>query len=344
VLFSADSRRIAAISRRRGSVQLWDVERGQPVLSLTFVPAPAGSLGFGMGGAPARDTGTVPASNGLAEEQTADEEGARGKYILTEAWFSRDGGRLITKKNALQQPSPDQPVEKGDSGRSVEIEAREVYQVWDAESGREDLAVPGNFLTFSPNCRWMAIWRLDGSVTLRDVKTGSQVFDLSPPAGFQYRQSLGPSLAARSVWFSPDNRFLASVNSDGTVALWDIEFGRVAHTLPLLVQVPNAMSGINANAIAIAFGPDGRRLAALSIDGTIRVWDVLTGSEVLSLAVEWLDQAGSYGNTISKSRLPSWVRFSPDGNQLACEGPSGVLLWDATPLALQPQSPAPGMK
>jgi WD40 repeat protein len=342
VLFSADSRRIAAFSRR-GSLQLWDVDRRQPVLSVVFAPAPVGSLGLGMGGMPVRDTGKVPASNGLTEQQTVAEEGAQGEYVLTAAWFSRDGGRLITKKNALQRTSPDQSVGKDDPRRSDEIDAREIYQVWDAESGREVLAVPGYQLTFSPNCSWVAIWRLDGSVSLRDAKTGRQVFDLAPPAGFTYRPFI-PSPAAHYLWFSPDNQFLASVNPDGTVALWDIERGQLAHTLPVLVQVPNAKLGINPNGSGITFSPDGRRLATLSVDGTIRLWDVLTGSEVLSLAVEWLDQSGSYGNPISKARLPSWVRFSPDGKQLACEGPGGVLLWDATPLDVQPERPAPGSR
>ena len=33
----------------------------------------------------------------------------------------------------------------------------------------------------------------------------------------------------------------------------------------------------------VAFSPDGKRLASISSDGTVKLWDVETGLEVLSL-------------------------------------------------------------
>jgi tetratricopeptide (TPR) repeat protein len=66
----------------------------------------------------------------------------------------------------------------------------------------------------------------------------------------------------------------------------------------------------------VAFNPDGTRLASASMDATIRLWDVATGQELLSIK----------GN---KKGLRC-VAFSPDGTRLASCGVDGtVQLWDA---------------
>jgi WD40 repeat protein len=63
---------------------------------------------------------------------------------------------------------------------------------------------------------------------------------------------------------------------------------------------------------AVAFSPDGRRLASVSQDGTVKVWDVATGQEFLSL------------------KGHDSVAFSPDGRRLASVGQDEtVKIWDA---------------
>ncbi len=65
------------------------------------------------------------------------------------------------------------------------------------------------------------------------------------------------------------------------------------------------------------FSPDGTRLASVSDDKTVKVWDAATGQEILTLP--------GHGDWI-------WdVAFSPDGNQLASPSlDSTVKVWDAT--------------
>ena len=77
----------------------------------------------------------------------------------------------------------------------------------------------------------------------------------------------------------------------------------------------------------MAFSPEGTRLASASIDRTVKLWDVKSGDEVLSLR-------GHTGGVLG-------VAFSPEGSLLASAGRDGtVRIWDARPWP--PSSPLPG--
>jgi WD40 repeat protein len=65
----------------------------------------------------------------------------------------------------------------------------------------------------------------------------------------------------------------------------------------------------------VAFSPDGRILASVSRDETVRFWDVLTGEEIAG----WRWQIGQVWS----------VAFAPDGQTAAAAGADGtVLVWD----------------
>jgi len=80
-------------------------------------------------------------------------------------------------------------------------------------------------------------------------------------------------------------------------------------------RVRRTFSGHQGHAYNVAFSPDGMRLATTGQDTTVKIWDIETGAEILTLA-------GHHDQVFG-------VDFSPDGTRLATTGHGGdVIIWD----------------
>jgi WD40 repeat protein len=169
----------------------------------------------------------------------------------------------------------------------------------DDEDGIRSLAFcPGNtnlFATLTDNGR-IKVW----DFAARRVSVEYDGHPPSPTADFD---------ADDILTFSREGRWLASVGSDKTVKLWNVEArnpesGRILHR-----YASWAGGGV--------ISPDGRYLFSGGSEPMIRIWDVATGAEAA---------APLEGHT-------AWVlslAMSPDGLRLASGGTdSTVILWDS---------------
>lgn len=114
--------------------------------------------------------------------------------------------------------------------------------------------------TFSADGRMLASGASNGTVTLWDVESGTELWTLS-----------GHLHEVTSVAFSPNGSTLAS-RSDDTIKLWDVSNGSLIRTFD------GYPSDFYTDREIVAFTPDGRILA-LEIDNpTVNLWDVSSSS------------------------------------------------------------------
>jgi WD40 repeat protein/serine/threonine protein kinase len=149
----------------------------------------------------------------------------------------------------------------------------------------------------SPSQRLLVALKDDAS-QLWDVATGRKRADL--PGRF-------PSEVGAAAVFSPDGRRLAYTTDDRAIHVWDL--GSLGET--------HVLRGHTSHIRALAFSPDGKRLASGSMyaESAARLWDLTTGKEIAVLR--------GHRNEVG------WLAFSPDGTRLATASlDQTARLWD----------------
>lgn len=250
-------------------------------------------------------------------EQQRDAASAAQKLAEENAEAARQQTELARQRLALAERS------------AYNLQLRRVRDIWRQEPGESLLLLEDR--TLCPEHLREFTWEMLAERVRRDqlVLRGHQ----------------GP---VRAIAFVPDKPQLISGGYDGSIRLWDLETGRILSTLHTnqrnevlalalspdgkqlaachgsTVEIWSLESGQSVRSLgafadraaAIAYAPDGQKIAIGDVSGGVRIWDVSTGQAVHSLK--------AHSATIHR------LAYSPDGKLLALASHDGNAgLWDA---------------
>ncbi len=287
---SGDGRRIAVL-RGQSTLEVWDLPEVRRLCSLRAgnqrLEQFAISADGGLIAALSDPSGGSPAVNVWAVD------GAVEKASLKWSMKPISGLAFIPDGRGLAIADQAQGVRIWDMPSNREVTLREGRAAKD-----EDLmsTIPG--VVFNPSGTRLVM-------AASDDPRGRTLLCFSAATGEKLLTIRG---ATTPVAFSPDGRSLIAADSGNDspqAKLFDSDDGRELARL----------RGHTASILALAFTPDGARIASSSIDGTVKIWEAASGRELLTLPVS--------------DRPPEHIRFSAEGAQLTAVDDEGVVrIWE----------------
>ena len=228
-----------------------------------------------------------------------------------------------------------------DSTRVASAGDDRAVHIWNASTGALILIYSGHTdhvlgLAWSPDGTRIASASADKTVQVWEVSTGRNIFT--------YR---GHSDYVFAVAWSPDGKRLATGGNDKVVQVWELAKDTKGNFLTSLFSNRGsfAFRGHSGRINAIAWSPDGRRIASVGSDKSLQIWDAASGKLIFIYrhrssafnAVAWSfdsrrvatgnnDKTVQVWDTLTRSTLCIYsghtgyvngVAWSPEGTRIA---------------------------
>jgi WD40 repeat protein len=301
------------------SIQLWDLEkqtalrtidldRHQHVMSLAFV-----------------GDGRLLASGNTRYQSTVSEPGERALCLWDTAT-----GKLVRQLKTDGQSDGWCSIAVSRDGKLLASVQRDRIRLWDLASGKPVRAILDSALhsshgphalALSPDSKRLAAVADDQVIRLWDIASGKLV---QAPESPRWRASIVlPAAAGRLVSASEGI-------GDGTLHLWDCATARELRRV-----------GFKDNdwLSTAAISPDGRVVAAASSSGQLKLWDAVSGKEIMTR--EFTSHQVREGVRIpTRDGTGTALAFAPDGKTLALALGQGIPfdISDSTLLLIDPST------
>jgi tetratricopeptide (TPR) repeat protein len=241
-----------------------------------------------------------------------------------------------------------------DSRLLLTMDAGSSARLWDLQQsipeGRTLLRVHGieniNELEASPDGRWCAALRVNGTITVVNARTG-----IPPFAPFPVQPTYFIGRSHRRMQFSSDGNYLV-FQGDDTVSVFDMRSGKL-----LWKMSANAGKNANTRLVRAIFLPGSSHLVTADASGTVKLWEQATGKPIgkpfrrsasadaglsdiaihpdgdriaLLFQRETISWNWKTGRIVPMEGTTDWrpgdkLDFSPDGKTLICYGSSNAI-------------------
>jgi WD40 repeat protein len=375
IAFSPDGKSLATSGAFEDkTIKLWSVVTGQELMTLSSYPAGVWTVAFSPDGQTLLSAigDTVNLWNIATRQEIRTSFGhsdTEGVVAFSPDGKTRASGRGTVKIQDVVTGEILRTLFTGTSflvfspdSKTLATGTDTITRLWDVASGQQLKILPGYGNSIS-----LVVSSIDGK-TLASEGEHNTINLWNLASGQPLMSLVGHTAKVRALAFSPDGKILASGSQDDTVKLWDVASG----------QELNTLKGHVAWVLGVNFSPDGKMLASESgyraielFDvngkyvgvrngtGTIKLWDVASGKEIISFEGKYpagfspdskmyASRSGAFDENLklidvatgqelsvlnSNASLISSMAFSPDGRTLATSGDNNdksVKLWDIT--------------
>jgi WD40 repeat protein len=233
----------------------------------------------------------IPGGGGGEEPEEAEEAGAEAEAYIAEEPASKPTKEPTPEPTEEPTPAPTAtPTEEPtpEPAKYITVEnAGDVVQLRSIAASPTALTA----VAYSPTENVVATYGFSKIISVWDIDSGSDHYDLS-----------GPSEYGFALQFSPDGTKLAAGGYDYRAYMWDLT------TKSLLYQIQTNTAGWR-----VSFSPDGSQLAiAGELNSRAQIVDTENGAPITELR---------------PSRTEVWaVNYSPDGKYIAVGDAKGLVV------------------
>jgi len=305
----APDRKMLATSGNDGTVRIWDVASGKE--QHTWKPNPQIYIG-----------GMVFSPDGKSLAVKSNDQSLRLYNVADGKEIRKLGAQPDARRRVFFGGNPGSSMAFTPDGKiilsgAMEFENNQVTAVikrYEVETGKEAGTIKGpqggfQSLALSPDGNTVAWGGNDGVLRLWDLVKDKEIHQMGGPQNGGY---------ANAIAFAPTGKTLVTRSYDQVIRVWDTTTGKEVRQLGGQ-EIQNA-NGFVVRAYGyavsnLAFGADGKQLAAGTTGNTVRQWEVDSGKELTQ-------STGHHGPVVT-------LGVSPDGKTaLTRAGDNTVHVWD----------------